>query len=110
MNRGHYGASYDLKVGFGRGHESEPKIGMEGTKKNRYLLCFQRIFWVNGTIFEANKQFLEGGKAKKQVAFQRKKWFCNFLLMDMVMKSHDMFIHSLIYNKLIINHIESIQT
>ena len=83
---------------------------MEGTKKNRYLLCFQRIFWVNGTIFEANKQFLEGEKAKNQVAFQRKKCYNILLLIDMFMKSHDMFIHSLIYNKLIINHIESIQT
>ena len=87
MNRGHYGASYDLKVGFGRGHESEPKIGMEGTKKNRYLLCFQRIFWVNGTIFEANKQFLEGEKAKNQVAFQRKKCYNILLLIDMFMKN-----------------------
>ena len=58
MNRGHYGASYDLKVGFGEGYESEPETGVDGVEKTSVLSVFEAFFWFNESICDANRQVL----------------------------------------------------
>ena len=58
MNRGHYGASYDLKVGFGEGYESEPETGVKKKKKTSVLSVFEAFIWLNESICDANRQVL----------------------------------------------------
>ena len=58
MNRGHYGASYDLKVGFGEGYESEPETGMDGVVRASVTSVFEALVWFNDSVCDANRQVL----------------------------------------------------
>ena len=90
---GHYGASYDLKVGFGEGYESEPETGMDGVEKNKYSQRFWSIFLVQRKHLWCKKAGFVAENAKNQVAFQRKKCYNILLLIDMFMKNNVKYIH-----------------